>query len=204
MKRIMLFLPLFLLLACNDEHPEEVSNDFSGYYSIQSISADMEVDMNNDGRGSTDILAEMCLPQVLSDGEVLEPYFKKNSWNYIVEVRPGLNQIDSGYESQLISFNFPRQHIGWMQEEPNRSPYLGDYLRSMLAYRYEFTETDEVAVISLNPEYNIREAIIHSLVRTSKETFVLTFSTRLFNFLTEEWEPVNLAVSYERTEWGSK
>ncbi|MFD2907631.1 hypothetical protein ACFSX9_02680 [Flavobacterium ardleyense] len=55
-KKILLFAFVITLISCNSDSNETIQNDFKGYYKIISIVSETEIDLNNDGIGSLNIL----------------------------------------------------------------------------------------------------------------------------------------------------
>lgn len=177
----------FGLHSCTSDKSESHLTPISGYYKVKSISSNVAVDMNNDGVKSADLYSEITAPYKDSGLS----FFDFESPQNHMEVRPLPYQSN---DAQLISLNIPDQYI----LESNSVYFLGEYLRSFIAYRYEM-EGRSIKLISTNPAF-IENGTLGNFQLMADGNLKLEMSKKLFDFKDVEWKESELTIIYSKVE----
>lgn len=193
MKNIFFLLLILLVLSCDSRNDALGVNDFGGYYEITWISSTKAVDLNNDGLESTNILAELENSKLIANEEVHSFY---NPALHYAEIRPLYYHTNN---AQLISFGYPYQVIGYIDEEKTK-PYLISYKKEFLNFSYEFITNDNIQVIDNAPDYHSPMGKIHSLTRLDASSFILEMAICLFDFKEKDWVETNVTVTYSKVK----
>jgi hypothetical protein len=196
MKKILLLTPFIFLISCSSDKIENAPNDFKGYYKVISITSETEIDLNNDGVKSLNILEEISSPHTTLNGVYPNLYNAENQDNY-VEVRPADQQTNN---AQLISFNFPEQSISYINNDMTlNTPVLMEYASSLnINFYYEFIGSNEIKIIDKNREWNSKYGEIKNLTRTDKSNFELYLDKNMFDFSSKQWKSLKLKAKYKK------
>lgn len=195
MKKSLLLAFLISIISCNSDDQKMV-NDFRGYYKITSIVSETEIDLNNDGLNSTDILKEISSPHTTLNGEFHNFYNAGHGHNF-AEVRP----IVEGYNrTQLISFNFPEQKISYLNDDLVMNiPLLMHYTTSLNGgYTYEFANQNSIVISDINPEWNSQFGEIKFITRIDKDNFEIDVDKKMFDFKSKQWMVVKVKAKYQK------
>lgn len=188
---IMLAICVIGFYSCDDKQEEEISvNDFTGYYKITSLKADISVDLNNDGLQSSDLYNEMTEPYYLANPRDPDytplPMYNFNQISSCAEVRPTESQSTS---IKLLLLNLPYQYIAYSS--------LLMYVHDLSYYFYDLDENDNVVLkekLGDTPEVQVTE-----LERLDKDNFKVIYNARIYDFVSKEWKETSVKALYERT-----
>jgi hypothetical protein len=193
MKGVSLLAALVFVIGCSDTNEDSFENFLSGYYKVVSIEGDTSIDMDNDGKKSSNVYQEISGPHATIDGMNVS-FFDFNSIANYMEIRP-LEYTTN--DAKLISVNFPDQHIG---ELTNGERYLMFYTKGFINYSYTFNEGDKrIGLINNNPSY-IEDGTLISLESLTGSKLKLTLTKKAFDFSEEEWIEVRMTVMYQKVE----
>jgi len=188
---IIVIMPLNFISCSSDENEEPATDrSFCGYYKITSIYSDKDIDLNNDGIRSDDILSEMTGLH-FSNGESASNYYNPDSPYFYAEVRPNHNH--KGNESRFIEFNFPFQNI---IDEDGENPILSYYSKQFNTYTYDLKPDNVVQINDLRPDYNEKYGMINSVTRIDTSSFKMDLSARFYDFKDKMWTKANVIVRY--------
>ena len=198
MKTILLYLSVIILISCNSDNDETIQNDFKGYYKITSIVSETEIDLNNDGIESLNILEEISSPHNTLNG-IFPNFYNADNINNFAEVRPTIEQSNA---TQFISFNFPEQSISYLNDDLVLNiPILMHYSTSMnVDIFYEFVNQNEIKIIDKNKEWNSQFGEIKNLTRIDKSNFEVILDKKMFNFSSKQWLVLKLKAKYKKIE----
>ena len=198
MKTILLYLSVIILISCNSDHDETIQNDFKGYYKITSIVSETEIDLNNDGIESLNILEEISSPHNTLNG-IYPNFYNADNINNFAEVRPTIEQSNA---TQFISFNFPEQSISYLNDDLVLNiPILMHYSTSMnVSIFYEFINQNEIKIIDNNKEWNSQFGEVKNLTRIDKSNFEVILDKKMFNFSSKQWLVLKLKAKYKKIE----
>jgi len=198
--RNLLIIPLFfIIISCNTNNDNDIIlNDFKGYYKVTSINSETEIDLNNDGIKSFNILEEISSPHTTLNGIFSNFYNAENPRRY-AEVRPTIYQSKTA-DTQFISFNFPEQTISYLNNDLILNiPLLMDYSTSMgPGIYYEFVNQNEIKIIDRYREWNSQFGEIKNLTRIDKTTFQINLDKIMFDFSSKQWKVLKLNATYKK------
>lgn len=195
MKKIMVSLLVISFFSCSSDSSEpKIINDFGGYYQVTNIVTDIELDLNNDGIKSKNMLLEITSAHTTPNGIYPDFNFKpKHPWN-LVEAR---STIDSQIMTQLVNFNFPEQELAFLNEDPSKPILLfAAYSGKFNTFRYEFKSQNKINLIDWNQEYTAQYGKINELIRIDKTSFRLYLTKNIFDFKDKKWNNVNVIATY--------
>jgi hypothetical protein len=193
---LKIVIGIFLITGfsdCQKDNSEEIINEFSGRYTIVSIMSSIAIDCNNDGIKSNDYLQEISSGHT-TDNKVNEGFFRIDNPRFFVEARPLSYHTNN---AQLIAFNFPDQHILFLNENP-QLPILGWYNISLINYRYEITDNKEIKIIDGNPKIQQKIANNLTVKRISKTVFELELNKKVFDFVSKTWKESIFKAKYKK------
>jgi len=182
---IVLFVLLFSTCR-DDKEVREDDNGFSGYYKITSIYSSKQIDMNNDGLKSNDILSEISGCHVLNNGEVAANMFNTDHPQFFAEVRP-LSYHKN--DVKLIDFKYPYQAI--IDNDGYLDPYLMCYSGKFLGYSYNLGIDNQIEITG-HSEYGM----VNSASRINENSFWVNISIRLYDFKEKKWIDTDIDVKY--------
>ena len=195
MKRKLLFLTagLITLAACkqaDEVAPHEdvpaLQERFQGRYQpVQSVS-NLAIDINQDGKATTDMLEEIS---ALSDMETEVLISGKNQ-----------NEPESPF---VFVHHWPQQWLGRVEPttyNPNIKP---EYDLKVVHWRFAFDRAITQVLIKPNPDY-LADPNLYSPLQTvlvkGKDLIEVTLTKRLYT--TAGWQTVQIATLYERFTTG--
>ncbi|WP_207434051.1 hypothetical protein [Sabulibacter ruber] len=182
-KALTTFLISLVLFSqgCDSESEEEWPNSIGGFYKYESLVADRPVDLNQDGKASTDLLRE------------IQP-FNFNFPDAAFEVMPTYER--DRIKDELYLF-FP--HSDYLDSEPNR-PIT--YSPSSLEYKYTYHPDRKTIDLRLRlPEYPDKEAKFGKLERLTVldgKHLEAKISKRFFDFKTRSWVSLNMTGVFQK------
>ncbi|MEK6482602.1 hypothetical protein WJR50_34060 [Catalinimonas sp. 4WD22] len=191
----IIFLISFTLIfvaSCDDEFENKVPS-IAGYYRVESLIADKEVDLNNDGILSTNLMEQ------ISQSNFYGQYIFDKHHSYL-EIRP-TKYNDNPY--QHISIPFPDPHFSTYTNSPNGAVI---YLRNGLnGVGYEYTynaKTKTVHIDRTKVDQNTEEkwgglVEIHQIEDDKLELLV---SKNYYDFSTASWLRLQITGIYSKID----
>ena len=185
----VLAICMLVFCSCNDKQEEEIGvNDFTGYYKITSLKADISVDLNNDGLQSSNLYNEMTEPYRLVNPRDPDytPFsmYDFNQINSYAKVAP----MESA-SNKSLSLNLPFQYITYSN--------LSMYAHDLSFYFYDLDENDNVILkdkLGDTPEVQVTR-----LERLDKDRFKVIYNAKIYDFVSKEWKETSVNALYERT-----
>jgi hypothetical protein len=185
MKNLSFLFLILIVVACSDDNsPDKQIAQLSGSYAIVSFQSNIEVDLNNDGESSDELMGEI------------------NSFGLNdLEIRPQGQQLN---QTQLVSFFFPKTWITF--QYPNEPDGYVEFIDYGFGTQYNLTgET-----LSLNDRQYIEESFIDNVesnreVRLTSDLRIidanhlgLSLTKEFYDFNSNDWISLNIEIEYEK------
>ncbi|MBC3540914.1 hypothetical protein ACFSC6_22505 [Rufibacter sediminis] len=186
---LALFASLLVASSCApDDAPEDQSPSIAGLYRFAAMNSAEKVDLNKDGKASTNLLEE------IDDYNFQYPVAK-------LELRP-TKYNNSGY--QLIDIFFPH---------PNLTSYTDSNARAIVlhtnnslngtGYTYTFDERTKAIEIVRPAHHQKTEeewGRLNSLTILGTNQLTANVTKTYYDFQTNNWRKLNITVVYEKVE----
>lgn len=155
------------------------SSSIGGSYNLVSMTSNIEVDLNDDGIVSTDLLTE------------IDPAFF-NSGAPELEIKPTIvnNQL-----MPMMSFYLPFPKLNFTT--PGKPHGAVSYVRSGLGYYYQFDNATQTITINNNASNGVYGNVDNVQV-AGKNTLKAVFNKNYYDFATAKWITLKITCIYKK------
>jgi len=185
-------LTLLLLSACKPEEYKKPS--VTGYYRMESLVTNREVDLNNDGITSSNVMEEV------SQSFYLVQYNFSSRASYL-EIRPTrLN--DTRIQHMYVPFPHPRLKLEDTDSPNGRVAYLRNDLNG-IGYDYSYDERSKIIRLDRSNVDANNEEVMGQLIDIKvieKDPLELLVSKNYYDFSTASWVRLQLTARYTKVE----
>ena len=184
----LILLAVLIVTACKDDLAYKAPS-IAGYYKVESMVSDIEVDLDNDGIVSTNVMREIS--QV--DYNFSNPPY--------LEIRP-TKYNDTRRQHIYIPFPDPRLTFAF----PSSPNGLVTFLRNELngrGYGYEYDENTKVIHIdrtNLKEEEEDLQGKLIDIKVIGKDRLELLVSDNQYDFRTARWVRLQLICTYAKVD----
>lgn len=189
----LVFLAMLLATACKDELDDKVPS-IAGYYRIESLDADRQVDLNNDGNVSTNVMEEISQSNI-------NVQYNFNSPDSYLEITP--TKYNNTFNQYLyIPFPDPRLTFEYTDSPNGAVTFLRNDLNG-IGYRYSYDEKNKVIYLDRTDVEQRNEEFWGKLVDIKlieKGRLELLVSKNYYDFRTASWIRLQLIGIYARVE----
>lgn len=182
----------FLFAGCEVKESDGINNEFNGFYKVDSIVADVAIDVNNDGIASKDFLAEILAEHTLvPSGQKINMVF--NDFGRYAEVRPTYGQTNF---ARTISLNFPVQRFGGIE---NVIPAGLNYWKGLNFMQYNYMNDSDIEVINTE-NATATDGKILSLKLSDQDRFTVQIAIDIYDFKDAALKATTLSAVYKKVE----
>ncbi|WP_162054399.1 hypothetical protein [Pontibacter pamirensis] len=179
----LVFLAMLLATACKKD---EKMPSIAGYYRMESLEADRQVDLNNDGNVSTNAMEQ------ISQSTINTQYNFNHPHSYL-EIRP------MRHNTQRLSVPFPDPRMTW---DNGAVTYLRNGLNG-IGYGYSYDEKNKVVHLDRTNVEQQNEELwgkLEDIKVVEKDTLELLVSKNYYDFRTASWIKLQLVGIYARVK----
>ncbi|WP_141719738.1 hypothetical protein [Roseivirga misakiensis] len=173
-KHTLFFFAILIFTSCDNEDSDVDINTISGFYSIESMTSAVAVDLNGDDEKSTDLKSEIV------------DYF--NDQSYDLEIRPNAT---NDTEFKLISIYFPEPNLSF--DYPSQPDGYVEYAKNSVGYQYEFDNSE----FKLMPSDNEFIEVL-SLELVDQGKIQSTISKDYYDFEIQDWRTLKINIIFSR------
>lgn len=192
-KPIVWFFVIVVLAACsNDEH--DPFKQIAGKYRVISIRSNVELDMNNDGVKTDDLLKEITDEHRTLDNQMIS-FYDFSAPRHFLDIK---YDEYNGF-GKSIAVIFPHQFIDVIGGD---KPFLSMYLDPILGYTYEIDNATGAFV--LKERTTVYDSAIVDPISIEEVQILddgqlrLVLTKRIFDFVDLSWIEAKLTVTYEK------
>ena len=183
----LILLAMLIVTACKDDLAYKVPS-IAGYYKVESLVADIEVDLNNDGIISTNAMEE-----------IRQAHYNFSNPDTYLEIRP-TKYNNTPYQHMYIPFPNPRLTFEYTNSPNGAVNFLRNELNG-IGYGYEYKENDKVIHLNRTNVKEENENLWGKLVDIKvigKDRLELLVSKNYYDFKTARWVRLQLIGTYVR------
>ncbi|CAH8283665.1 hypothetical protein EV196_102526 [Mariniflexile fucanivorans] len=193
---VNLIILSFIVVSCSNNAEQTNTNDFAGYYKINSISSSLQIDLNNDGLKSNDYLQEIKSNYISYDNEIINYGYDNELTHNFAEARPTKYQSNN---AQFLDIQFPIQRIDSIYQGNDRFVKINmEYEKMYTGFIYKLTNDN--IVIESDPFshfefYDINNFVIN---RLNNIEFEVIFDFKVYDFTENDWIETTLKARFEK------
>ncbi|MFT2008732.1 hypothetical protein ACMA1I_08670 [Pontibacter sp. 13R65] len=189
----LFFLIMLLPTACKETENNKAPS-IAGYYKIESLYADRQVDLNNDGNVSTDVMEEVSRNR-------FNRQYNFDSPSAYMEIRPTKHNHTT-HQYLYVPFPDPRLTFEYTDSPNGAVTYLRNELNG-IGYKYSYDEKNKLIYIDRTDVEEKNEEFWGQLVDMKvieKDRLELLVSKNYYDFVTASWIRLQLTAIYVRVE----
>ncbi|WP_350293529.1 hypothetical protein [uncultured Croceitalea sp.] len=172
---ILTIINFILVLSCESDDTNLDLKKIQGFYKIDKIYSDQEVDLNGDAVRSTNLKRE------------INDYF--NNLFYDLEIRPNYtNKTDT----ELITLSYPQPNLSF--DYPSQPDGFIEYARQGISFHYKLV--DNTFIFDANDEF----IKINKLELLQPGNVIAHFSKIYYDFSTQNWTEIKIIAIYKRQD----
>ncbi len=189
---LLLSFALVFMVACEDESSKIPS--IAGYYRVESLKTDQQVDLNNDGIASEDLMVQ------ISESNFITQYLFDWPDSYL-EIRP--TKYNDNF-TQLMLIPFPNPVVTFTNS--NSSNGAVSYFNNNLnGVGYEYSYNEETKIIHLDRtevDQNTEEewGKLVEAKQIEKDKLELLVSKNYYDFKTASWLKLQITGVYVKVD----
>ena len=190
---LLLSFTLFFVMACEDESNNKIPS-IAGYYQVESLRTDQQVDLNNDGIASEDLMVQ------ISESNFITQHVFDGPDSYL-EIRPTKHNDNF---NQLMFIPFPNPVVTFTNSNSSNGAvsYLNNYLNGV-GYEYSYNEETKVIYLDRTKVDQDTEEQWGKLVEAKqieKDKLELLVSKNYYDFKTAKWLKLQITGIYVKVD----
>jgi len=196
-KYVVLSFLVLALVACSTSNKDVHSNDFIGYYKLQTISSSIAVDMNNNGIKTNNYLEEIKADYINYNGEVINFGYDNELRHNYASVGPPENL--PGFAG-FLDIRFPIQRIDSVFQGNDTYVTINTEYRKMTTGFIYIISVDTVEIEDAMNHFEYFDINNFSINRLNTDAFEILFDFKVYDFTENDWVTTELYATYLKME----